>query len=99
MRAMGKINTTTILLIGAAAVAAYMLTRPKVVPPLFLPTPLPSAGGSGNSMAQYVQFGTALSNLANSIFGGSSSSSTATITPGQATNIAQQAAGSGFFSI
>jgi hypothetical protein len=68
---MGKINTNTLLLIGAAAVGVYLLTRPKTMPvgynpymtpgynpygtTAYNPTGLPAAGS--NQTAQIISAG------------------------------------------
>jgi hypothetical protein len=75
---MGKINTNTLLLIGAGVVGVYLLTRPKV--PVYNPyqtglpaynpyqTGLPAAQYPGNTTAQDINAGaSALSSLSDLI--------------------------------
>ena len=68
---MGKIDTTTLLLIGGAAVAVYFLTRPKPLPPPALYPPNYQAGlyqPQANQTAQDITAGAgAASTLLNSI--------------------------------
>lgn len=67
---MGKIDTSTILLVAGGAALVYFMTRPKPVPPpTYIQVPVPSGGGSGISQQQYITLGTALANAASNIFG------------------------------
>jgi len=69
---MGKIDTTTLLLIGAAVVAVYLLTKKPTVTPMYTTTPSlypagynPYLAAQPNATAQDIAAGgTALSQLA-----------------------------------
>lgn len=70
-----KIDTTTLLLIGAAAVGVYLLTRPTTPTPVYssavynpYATPALTAANAGNPVAQDVTAGaSALSSLSSLI--------------------------------
>lgn len=65
---MGKINTNTLLLIGAGLAAVYIFTRPKTTPPVYPPYPgYPGAlPASGNPTATIANDATSvLNNLLN----------------------------------
>jgi len=68
-RTMGKMDTQTLLLIGTAAVGAYLLTRPKTVvpPPITYPAgynPYLTAGTTVNPTAGIISAsGSALSSI------------------------------------
>lgn len=71
---MGKINTNTLLIAGAAAVGVYLLTRPRVSTPVYNYNPyaatgLPASGQyPGNTTAQDISAGaSALSSLSDLI--------------------------------
>jgi hypothetical protein len=52
-RTVGKIDTQTMLIVGAAAVGFYLLTRPKTVPPPVYPagySPYITTGFPGSSV-------------------------------------------------
>lgn len=68
-RRVGKIDTTTVLLIGGA-VAVFLLVNKKPATPatVYVPT-VPSGGGSGISTGQYVQLGTSIVDAISNIFG------------------------------
>jgi hypothetical protein len=73
---MGKINTNTLLLVGAAAVGVYLLTRPKAPLynpystglPVYNPYPTGLPANASNPLAQDVTAGaSALSSLSDLI--------------------------------
>jgi hypothetical protein len=64
----GKIDTSTMLLVGGAAVALLLLTK-KSTPTVPTYVTIPSGGGSGISSGQYVTIGTSLINALDDIFG------------------------------